>query len=168
MAPCRVGDPAPDFTLPGWYDGQRRRYRLAEFRGRPLVLAFHPAAGDATWARQLGEYASELPATSGSDIQVWGVTGADVPAAAGFADQYGVKVPLLADPLGAVAHTFGSGAAGTPGPGRAVLVVDGRGVIVWSHPGSRTPRYRSAAEIAAALATLRRRARHGHGSPVPG
>ena len=36
-----VGDPAPDFTLPG-SDG--RTYRLKELAGHPVVLAWFPKA----------------------------------------------------------------------------------------------------------------------------
>jgi peroxiredoxin Q/BCP len=41
-----VGQPAPDFTLPGTRRGERRDYTLSEFRGRTVVLAFYP--GDDT------------------------------------------------------------------------------------------------------------------------
>ena len=41
-----VGQPAPDFTLPGIKDGVRRDYTLSEFRGQKVVLAFYP--GDDT------------------------------------------------------------------------------------------------------------------------
>ena len=36
-----VGDPAPDFTLPG-SDGEQ--YTLSELRGRHVVIAFFPKA----------------------------------------------------------------------------------------------------------------------------
>ena len=36
-----VGDPAPDWTLPG-SDGEQ--YTLAQFRGRHVVIAFFPKA----------------------------------------------------------------------------------------------------------------------------
>ena len=41
-----VGDPAPDFTLPGVAGTVRRDYSLSEFRGRKVVIAFYP--GDFT------------------------------------------------------------------------------------------------------------------------
>jgi peroxiredoxin Q/BCP len=41
-----VGDVAPDFTLPGIKDHERRDYTLSEFRGSRVVLAFYP--GDDT------------------------------------------------------------------------------------------------------------------------
>jgi peroxiredoxin len=42
----RIGDPAPDFTLPGVAGTDRRDYSLSEFRERLVVIAFYP--GDFT------------------------------------------------------------------------------------------------------------------------
>ncbi len=46
MASLKVGDPAPDFTLPGVERGERRDFTLSGYRGRKVVLAFYP--GDFT------------------------------------------------------------------------------------------------------------------------
>jgi peroxiredoxin Q/BCP len=42
----RVGEPAPDFTLPGVEGGQRRDFTLSDYRGQKVILAFYP--GDFT------------------------------------------------------------------------------------------------------------------------
>lgn len=41
-----IGEPAPDFTLPGVEKGQRGDYTLSDYHGRKVVLAFYP--GDFT------------------------------------------------------------------------------------------------------------------------
>ena len=46
MAGPNVGDPAPDFTVPGVSGDVRREYTLSEFRGEKVVIAFYP--GDFT------------------------------------------------------------------------------------------------------------------------
>jgi len=46
MSRPEVGQPAPDFTLPGVVKGERRDFTLSEYRGRKVVLAFYP--GDFT------------------------------------------------------------------------------------------------------------------------
>ena len=43
----RIGEPAPDFTLPGIENGVRRDFTLSEYRGRRVVVAFYP--GDFTF-----------------------------------------------------------------------------------------------------------------------
>ncbi len=42
----RVGEPAPDFTLPGVEGGNRRDFTLSAYRGQKVILAFYP--GDFT------------------------------------------------------------------------------------------------------------------------
>jgi peroxiredoxin len=42
-----VGEPAPDFTLPGVEAGTRRDFTLSEYRGRRVLVAFYP--GDFTF-----------------------------------------------------------------------------------------------------------------------
>jgi peroxiredoxin len=37
-----VGDPAPDFELPALIGGVRKIFRLADYRGKTVVLAFYP------------------------------------------------------------------------------------------------------------------------------
>lgn len=43
---AEVGQPAPEFTLPGVRGTETRDYSLAEFRGQKVVIAFYP--GDFT------------------------------------------------------------------------------------------------------------------------
>jgi len=42
----KIGQVAPDFTLPGVENGQRRDFTLSDYRGQKVVLAFYP--GDFT------------------------------------------------------------------------------------------------------------------------
>ncbi len=42
-----VGEPAPDFTLPGVEAGQRRDFTLSDYRGQRVLVAFYP--GDFTF-----------------------------------------------------------------------------------------------------------------------
>ena len=42
----KIGQVAPDFTLPGVESGVRRDFTLSEYRGQKVVLAFYP--GDFT------------------------------------------------------------------------------------------------------------------------
>ena len=37
-----VGDAAPDFELPALIGGVRKTFRLSEYRGKTVVLAFYP------------------------------------------------------------------------------------------------------------------------------
>ena len=43
----KVGAPAPDFELAGYYQGGFKNFRLSEFKGKWVVLCFYP--GDFTF-----------------------------------------------------------------------------------------------------------------------
>ena len=177
----RVGDPAPDFTLPGWYDGEEGMFTLSAERGHPVVLAFYPRDGGAVCTQQLTSYSDELAALTASGARIWAISPQDIASKATFAGRYGIKLPLLADTGGQVAVRYGladpaaadgaagtgdvrgtGGAAGARGgsgigaPRRATFVVDAGGTIAWAHMGTAgSQRFRSAAELAAVLDSLR-------------
>jgi peroxiredoxin Q/BCP len=52
-----VGDPAPDFTLPGT-GGQD--YTLSDCRGRPVLLVFYPEDNSPVCTLQLRSYSEGL------------------------------------------------------------------------------------------------------------
>ena len=43
----KVGGPAPDFELAGYYQGGFKNFKLSEFKGKWVVLCFYP--GDFTF-----------------------------------------------------------------------------------------------------------------------
>src|SRR5690606_14925663 len=66
----RVGDPAPDFTLPGVQDGREGTWTLSEVRGRPVVLVFYPGDGTPVCTAQLVTYTDEIVAFADLGAQV--------------------------------------------------------------------------------------------------
>jgi peroxiredoxin Q/BCP len=53
MAKVDVGDPAPEFSLPGTGG---KTYSLADVRGRKVVLAFYPGDFTAVCTKQVCSY----------------------------------------------------------------------------------------------------------------
>jgi thioredoxin-dependent peroxiredoxin len=154
MAPHpRVGDPAPDFTLPGWYDGEEGRFSLSAERGHPVVLAFYPKDGGAVCTRQLIAYSDDLSTLTSTGASIWAISPQDLKSKAAFAGAYGLKLPLLADVDLAVARAYG--VADGRGIRRSIVIVDATGTIAWTHTSIGSGlRYRGPAELAAALETL--------------
>ena len=56
MAKVDVGDAAPDFELPGTGE---KTYRLSDYRGRKVVLAFYPGDFTAVCTKQFCSYRDE-------------------------------------------------------------------------------------------------------------
>jgi peroxiredoxin Q/BCP len=125
-----VGDTAPDFTLPGIANGERRDYSLAEHRGRRVVLAFYPGDFTPGCTRQLCSYRDGMEVFEQAEAQVLGISPQDVDSHERFAAEKGFTFPLLADTDKAVAGSYG-----IVGPGgvyrRSVFVLDEQGVVRW-------------------------------------
>lgn len=151
--PLRPGDLAPDLDLPGWHDGEERRFRLSEHRGAPVVLAFYPGDDTPVCTRQLCSYSDGLDVLSGTGAQVWGVSAQDLASHRRFADKRGLRLPLLADVDRTAIRAYGvNGPLGHVK--RSVFVVDADGRIAWSHVSTLGLTYRDTDEIAAVLRSL--------------
>lgn len=155
--PLRPGDPAPDLDLPGWHPspdgGEQRRFRLADHRGAPVVLAFYPGDDTPVCTRQLCSYSDGLDLLTGTGGQVWGISAQDLDSHRRFADKRGLRLPLLADVDKQAARAYG--VAGPLGMvRRSVFVVDADGRIAWSHVANVGLTYRDTEEIAAVLREL--------------
>jgi len=100
-----VGDPAPDFALPG-SDG--REHSLAEHRGkRGVVIAWFPAAFTPGCTAELQDLRDQAAAIAGYDVAVY-LASVDAPEKnKDFAEAEGAKQVVLSDPGGAAAKAYG-------------------------------------------------------------
>ena len=95
MAGIKVGERAPDFELPGT-DGFT--FRLADYRGRWLVLAFYPGDFTPVCTRQFCSYRDAADRLDELDAEVVGVSPQSLDSHERFRAKHGLTVPLLADP----------------------------------------------------------------------
>jgi peroxiredoxin len=126
------GTLAPDFSLASAPD---QKLTLSEFRGKRVILAFYPADFSPVCGDQMALYNEVLDEFRKLDAQLLGISVDGVWCHAAFADARHLKFPLLADfePKGAVAQRYGvyDGTAGISG--RALFVIDPKGVVRWSY-----------------------------------
>lgn len=145
----KVGDRAPDFTLPGTGG---RSYSLSDFAGKPLVIAFYPGDDTPVCTKQLNSYNDEFAEFESLDANVIGISAQDVASHEAFAAKHGFKFPPLADVDKAVAAAYGTlGPLGFPR--RSVFVVASDGRIVYAHRALAGVTYRSVQEITKAIAS---------------
>ena len=128
MAGPGVGDPAPEFTLPGT-GGQT--YSLSSYRGKKVVLAFYPGDFTPGCTAQLCSYRDAFAEFEGLDAVVLGISSQDVDSHEQFSAKHDFPFPLLADTDKAVAKVYGI--MGPLGPKRSVFVLDADGVVRWKH-----------------------------------
>jgi peroxiredoxin Q/BCP len=100
----RVGDPAPDFTLPT-DDGAPLALRA--LRGRPVVLYFYPADDTETCTKEACAFRDAFPRFRRMRAAVLGVSPDSVRSHARFRAKYALPFTLLADTDHAVADAYG-------------------------------------------------------------
>ena len=104
MAKVDVGDPAPDFELPGTGG---RTYRLSDYRGRKVVLAFYPGDFTAVCTKQFCSYRDEGERLDKLGADVLGISPQSVDSHERFTEEKRLNVPLLADEDKEVARAYG-------------------------------------------------------------
>lgn len=101
----KVGDPAPDFALP---DQHGQTLRLADLRGRRVVLYFYPKADTPGCTAQACSLRDAREALDAAGAAVVGIS-PDRPAAQGrFDAKHDLGFPLLSDPDHEVAEAYGA------------------------------------------------------------
>jgi peroxiredoxin len=123
---------APDFALP---DASGRIVRLSDFRGQPLVLVFYPLDWSPGCSQQLDLYQHELQEFERRGAKVAAVSVDSIYSHGAWAAVRGITFPLLADfnPKGDVARRYRVFRDAEGFSERALYVVDGDGVIRYSH-----------------------------------
>jgi peroxiredoxin Q/BCP len=144
-----VGDPAPDFELPGT-DGP---FRLSDHRGERVVLLFYPGDNTAVCTKQFCSYRDQPEAFGALGATVVGISQQSLDSHQAFMAKHSLTVPLLADEGGRVAKEY-SAHAGPLGTKRAVIVIDEEGVVRHRHDHMLGLDYQSVDELASALAEL--------------
>jgi peroxiredoxin Q/BCP len=124
MAKVDVGDAAPDFELPGTGG---KTYKLSDYRGRKLVLAFYPGDFTAVCTKQFCYYRDQSEKLDQIGADVLGISPQSVESHERFTQEKSLNVPLLADEDKSVAKAYGVLAG--PMVRRAVFVIDEQGII---------------------------------------
>ena len=90
----RIGDTAPDFTLPTADGGS---LTLSDLRGRRVVVYFYPAAGTPGCTKQACDFRDSLAALQAAGLTVVGVSPDPVAKLAAFAAEEHLTFPLVSD-----------------------------------------------------------------------
>ena len=145
----RVGEPAPDFELPG----TNGAFRLSAHRGERVVLLFYPGDNTTVCTKQFCSYRDRAGDFGALNATVVGISAQDVASHEAFTAKHSLNVPLLADVDHSVAKLYG--ASGPPlGTKRAVIVIDENGVVRHRHDHLLGLSYQNVDDLKAALDAL--------------
>jgi thioredoxin-dependent peroxiredoxin len=165
VARPKPGDPAPDFELPGTGG---RTYRLGDYRGRNLILAFYPGDATTVCTKQFCSYRDKGDRLDALDAEVLGVSPQSVDSHERWVEEQELNVPLLADEDLAVARRYGvtgwigplarvAGLRDAPGGRyvmRAIFLIDGEGIVRHVSVSRTGGTYESVEDLERAVAAL--------------
>jgi peroxiredoxin len=125
-----VGSKAPDFTLT---DQDRQPVKLSEQKGKPVVLAFFPAAFSSVCTKELCTFRDAMARLNSAKAQVYGVSVDTFFTLKAFQDAQGYTFPLLSDFNKQAIRDYGvfnEDMIGLKGIAkRAVFVIDKDGIV---------------------------------------
>jgi peroxiredoxin Q/BCP len=142
----KVGDKAPDFTLPA-QDG--RTVSLHEFAGtKNVVLYFYPKDFTAGCTQETKGFGENYEGLLEMGAEVIGISSDSAESHSGFAKECGARFPLLADVGGKVRAEYGAKSMGLI-PDRVTFVIDKKGVVRHRFSSQLKPRQHIAEAIEA-------------------
>ena len=125
-----VGSRAPDFTLTSH---ERQPVALSQQRGKPVVLAFFPAAFSSVCQKELCTFRDSMSRLNAANAQVFGISVDTFFTLKAFHDQQQLTFPLLSDFNKQAIRDYGvfqEDMIGLKGIAkRAVFVIDKDGVV---------------------------------------
>jgi thioredoxin-dependent peroxiredoxin len=149
MAKVDVGDSAPGFELAGTGG---RTYRLSDYRGGNLILAFYPGDFTVVCTRQFCSYRDQDQRLQAMDAELLGISPQSVESHERFTSEFELTVPLLADEDRAVARAYGVAAGRLVR--RAIFLIDAEGIVRHRHVALIGLGFQDIDDLEQSLATL--------------
>jgi thioredoxin-dependent peroxiredoxin len=153
--PIASGQKAPDFEM---LDDTGRTRRLADYRGRPVILYFYPADDTPGCTKEACNFRDDYSAYVNAGATILGVSPDTVKSHVKFKEKYQLPFPLLADDGHKVCDAYGvwgpKKLAGREYEGvlRTTFLIDASGKIAHVFENVRPAEH--SAEVLAALKPL--------------
>jgi peroxiredoxin Q/BCP len=123
----KVGDKAPDFTLPSQIGDN---VTLSEFFGKKnIVLYFYPKDESPGCTKEACRFRDSYEELTSLGAEVIGVSGQSVESHKSFATHYGLPFILLSDVDNAVRKLYGVPSTMGVLPGRVTYIIDKQGIV---------------------------------------
>jgi len=103
-SPLKVGQAAPEFTV---LNEDGKKVRLADFRGKKVVLYFYPRDNTPGCTREACAFRDGIRELKRRGAIVLGVSTDSVASHRGFKEKYRLNFPLLSDSQKEIVHAYG-------------------------------------------------------------
>ncbi len=128
------GQQAPDFIL---FDSEKKEVRLADYKGKNVLLLFFPLAFTSTCTQELCSVRDNISTYNDANATVLGISVDSLFTLAKFKEEQSLNFPLLSDfnkdvsrAYGAVYESWGFGMKGVSK--RAAFVIDTEGIVQYT------------------------------------
>ena len=145
----KVGDKAPDFTLPGT-DG--KTHKLSDYKGKTVVVAWYPKAFTGGCTAECKAFTSSGEAIKKFDVAYFMASVDDPETNKKFAEQEMANFPMLSDPDRKVGTAYGVVTSPTGVAKRWTFYIGPDGKILYIEKAVNTQT--AGADLAAKLAEL--------------
>jgi peroxiredoxin len=148
----RVGDAAPDFTLPST---SGRAVTLSSFAGEKYVLlAFFPLAFTSVCAAEMCSFWDDVSKFEAADTKVFGISVDHTASQKAFQEKAGFRTELLSDFRRDVSRAYGVLLEKEFFSRRAYFLVDKSGIVRWKNVEQELGQRRENAELLSAIGSL--------------
>jgi peroxiredoxin (alkyl hydroperoxide reductase subunit C) len=147
MAPT-LGQPAPDFTLPST---SGEKVTLSKLKGQTVMLAFFPLAFSSTCTEEFCTMRDDYSAFAGRNVKVLPISVDHTHSLRAYIEKYEMPVEMLSDFHREVSKLYGVFMPERNYANRAYFLIDGGGVLRWSHVEENPSKRRQNAELLAAI-----------------
>ena len=121
-----LNQPAPDFTLK---DGDGQDWRLADQRGKVVVLLFYPGDETPVCTRQMCSVRNRWDDYQSTGAEVVGISPDSIESHRKFAAHHDLPLRLLSDADGRVSTRYGARSLIPGKVARSVFVIDAEGTL---------------------------------------
>ena len=146
--PPTIGQPAPDFTLPST---KGEKVTLSKLKGQPVMLAFFPLAFSSTCTEEFCTMRDDYSAFAGRNVKVLPISVDHTYSLKEYIAKYNMPVEMLSDFHREVSKLYGVFMPERNYANRAYFLIDGAGVLRWSHVEENPSNRRQNTELLEAI-----------------
>jgi len=107
-----INKKAPDFVCEAYYEGETKKIRLSDYKGKWVILFFYPADFTFVCPTELGDMADKYSKLKEMDVEVLSISTDTVFTHKSWHDTSKtigkIKFPMVADPTGKICKLYGT------------------------------------------------------------